>query len=194
MREIVGVTLEPEASDLEKGEEEIAIRQRIRESLVLEVQASDLEDMEQFKKGLPLEQGSLRQALGQAQWADSNWRPLCQRLMKDHASQGEEQGDNFRIGSDRTLEVAVSLLGKTTAQWVVVIPDGEVRGTKKLLEAVLLRGNAYPRRGSPARRQDLPTHDTIMLVEENEGGCGMVVRSLLAVPSVEASPTTFTGR
>ena len=51
MREIVGVTLEPEASDLEKGEEEIAIRQRIRESLVLEVQASDLEDMAQFKKG-----------------------------------------------------------------------------------------------------------------------------------------------
>ena len=82
MREIVGVTLEPEASDLEKGEEEIAIRQRIRESLVLEVQASDLEDMEQFKKGLPLEQGSLRQASGQAQWADSSWQPLCQRLMK----------------------------------------------------------------------------------------------------------------
>ena len=37
MREIVGVTLEPEASDLEKRKEEIAIRQRVRKNLVLEV-------------------------------------------------------------------------------------------------------------------------------------------------------------
>ena len=116
MKEILGVTQELESTDLEEGEAALATRHRIRDHTVLEVQASDLESMEQFKKGLPLEQGSLRQALGQAQWTDPGLRTLCRRLFQSKDDQWTEDANSFRLDGDRTLEVAVMIPGRAVAQ------------------------------------------------------------------------------
>ena len=86
--------------------------------------------MEQFKRGLPLEQGSLRQALGQAQWTDPGLRTMCHRLFQSKDDQWAEDANSFRLDGDRTLEIAVMIPGRAVAQWVVVVPDENVRGTE----------------------------------------------------------------
>ena len=54
-------------------------------------------------------------------------------------------------------------------------PGRECPWDRDFVEAVLLCSHAHACWSSLARRQDVPVNDAVVLVEEDEGGRGMVV-------------------